>query len=102
MEASAKFEGKWLMNATLNSEPFPQVFWLSTKQMNCVQKNLKNQGMLWAAIDYTKPDKPRFIWLSTDQSWLRKSFVKEQEKKEFDGPSTLEQAQVLTNDDIPF
>lgn len=86
IEPSAKFEGKWILQATVNSDPFPTTFWLSTKQMGCVQKHVKKPGMVWAAIDYTKPDKPRFVWASDNQEWLTKAFVKE-------APET---------DDIPF
>lgn len=74
IEASTKFEGKWVAMLALDGEREAQRFWMSHKQMTSIHRNL-DKGTLFAAFDYDAPKGPRFIWASTDTAWLEKAFL---------------------------
>lgn len=76
LEASTKFEGKWVAMLAREEEQESNRYWMSHKQMTSIHKNLDRPGTLYAAFDYSGPKGPRFIWASTDLAWLSDAFLK--------------------------
>jgi hypothetical protein len=75
MEPSAKYEGKWVCQITLDDSKMPNTYWMSHKQMTSIQRIL-DKPVQYAAFDYEK-EKPRFIWAASDKEWLTKAFIGE-------------------------
>lgn len=74
LEASTKFEGKWILNAAVDGLGDLK-FWLSHKQAGAVHRNL-DAPTLWAVIDTGNPEKARFVWCSNNKEWLEGAFMK--------------------------
>jgi hypothetical protein len=90
LEASSKFEGKWIANISTPGEPFPSTYWMSHKQMTSIQRNL-DKPVLFAVFDYSK-DKPRFVWASTDKAWLAGAFCADQPQEAQEATQPFETA----------
>ena len=111
LEASTKFEGRWICQGKLNDQTEVK-FWMSHKQAGSLHRNL-DAPTIFAVIDEGDPEKLRFVWASNDLEWLKNSFLKgtkaeqptqfEAPKKDFKKPyKAPEPNRFETEEELPF
>lgn len=78
LDASNKYEGKWVLNGTIHgvATSYPVKLWMSQKQASSVQRNLESET-IYAVLDVIDAEKPRFVWASDNLEWLSKAFLKQ-------------------------
>ena len=85
LEASTRFEGRWVALGALGEEARPVKFWISQKQAGSIQRSLDGEQLL-CVVDVADPEKTRFVWASDNREWLESRFLadrmaqKEEEK----------------------
>jgi hypothetical protein len=92
LEASTKYEGKWIVNGSLGSEDLAVKLWMTTKQAGSIQRNL-DADELFCVVDEIDPERIRFVWASNNREWLAGSFLK---RKEEAAPEAAQAPEVKT------
>jgi hypothetical protein len=90
LEASTKFEGKWVCNAHVEGLGELKL-WMSHKQAGSLHRNL-DAPELWAVLDTGNPEKTRFVWASNNREWLEGAFLSGKPREQAPAPQTAPQA----------